>query len=233
MQHRLKRFVTLVVVVGVGCVMAPGTVEAGKKRKPKPPKIATGPMDDGKLDPFWFGEGLEFREADEIDYLWVKEGFSFDGRLLHFAAWPEPRFQGDDAEDRDEADHELAESMSADLAETFAGVFAAELADRNVTTSLTEGEILVEGRIVDCSTGSSATKVLVGFGAGSGNTTIDLRFTDAASGELLVGLHHRVVSGTSWSTTDSKFSKWIEKLGKAINKKGVATLYAKGDPTNK
>jgi len=230
---RLKTTVALAVMSVFVCVLNPQSAEAGKKRKPKAPKIATGPMDDGTLDPFWFGEGLEFREADEIDYLWVKDGFSLEGATLHFAAWPEPVFLGDDAEKRDEKDHELAASMAADLAETFAGVFGAELADQHVTTSLTDGDILVEGRIVDCSTGSKAAKVLVGFGAGSGNTTIDLRFKDAASGELLVGMHHRVVSGTTWSTTDSKFTKWVEELAENIKKKGVGTLYAKGDPTNK
>lgn len=78
----------------------------------------------------------------------------------------------------------------------------------------------------------SLAMVLVGFGAGSGYTTIDLEFTDRANGELLATMHHPVVSGTSWSTTEGKFTKWISKPAREINKKGPIELYAKGDPTN-
>jgi hypothetical protein len=122
--------------------------------------------------------------------------------------------------------------MAKDMAQAFADGLGSRLQGK-LTASFTEGEILVSGRIVDCSTGSTAAKVLVGFGAGSGNTTIDVKLTDKESGELLVAIHHRVVSGTTWSTTDSKFIKWIGKLGKMIAKKGIYQLYEKGDPTNK
>ena len=224
----IRRLLILSLILAVGAIWA-GDVEA---KRNKGPKIATGPMDDGKMDPFWFGEGLEFREADEIDYLWVKDDFSANGKTLHFVAWPEPEFLGEKAAERDEDDYRLARQMNSEMARTFSDVLGEELGSK-AQTSLTEGDIKVEGRIVDCSTGSKAAKIVVGFGAGSGGTTVDLKFTDAATGELLVGIHHRVVSGTTWSTTDSKFVKWVEELGENIVKKGLAALYAKGDPTNK
>jgi hypothetical protein len=90
-------------------------------------------------------------------------------------------------------------------------------------------DLRVEGRIVDCSTGAVAAKVLVGFGAGSGSTTVDLRFVDATSGETQLAIHHRAVSGTTWSTTDSKFVKWADELAEEGAKKGFEKLYAKGD----
>jgi curli biogenesis system outer membrane secretion channel CsgG len=71
--------------------------------------------------------------------------------------------------------------------------------------------------------------VLVGFGAGSGSTTVDLRVVDAATGETKLAIHHRAVSGTTWSTTDSKFVKWAEELAEEGAKKGFEKLYAKGD----
>jgi hypothetical protein len=194
--------------------------------------VATGPMDDGKLVPSWFGEGLEFREASEVDYLWVKEGLVLDGRTLHFVEWPDPEFIGEVASKRDDNDHRLARMIGSDMAATFRDAFQRHLGG-TLQTSLSEGDVTVEGRIVDCSTGSTAAKMLVGFGAGSGNTTIDLKLTDAATGELLVGLHHRVVSGTTWSTTDSKFVNWIGDLAEEVAKKGFVTLYAKGKPKNK
>lgn len=215
----------LVALIGLSA-----TVEAG--RKSKAPKIATGPMDDGLLDPFWFGEGLEFREVDDIDYLWVKPGFDLAGTTLHFKAWPEPEFRGKSAAKRDAEDHRTARAIASDMAPTLAETFQRVFAGR-LQTSLTEGSVVVEGRVVDCSAGSATAKALVGFGAGSGNTTIDLKLTDADSGELLAALHNRVVSGTNLSTTDSKFFKWVEKTAERMAEEGLQALYADGDPTNK
>ena len=184
-------------------------------------------LDDGKLEVDWFSPGAVFREADEIGYLWVSPGFSLAGKSLHFVPWPEPEFRGPKAGERDEKDHRLAKMMNGEMHELFRKAFA-EAFGGDLATSLEAGAIRVEGRIVDCSTGSTAAKVLVGFGAGSGNTTIDLRFVDAASGEVLAGLHHRVVSGTTWSTTDSKFLKWVEEMAGRVADEGLEKLYEKG-----
>jgi hypothetical protein len=186
-------------------------------------------LDKGLLVPSWFGAAGQFRESDNIDYLWVKEGFEIDGRTFHFADWPEPDFQGSAARDRDENDWRLARQLNAEMARLFHDALGRAWSGR-ATTSMSGGDVRVEGRIVDCSTGSVAAKALVGFGAGSGNTTIDVKLTDAGTGELLAALHHRVVSGTNWSTTDSKFVKWVEKMGRDVGKKGLQETYRKAKP---
>jgi len=184
-------------------------------------------LDKGKLEVSWFSDDAIFREADEIDYLWVSEGFELDGKLLLFKPWPAPEFLGPKASERDEKDHQLAKMMSSTMHEVFASAFAKAYGDR-IKTSFESGDILVEGRIVDSSTGSTAAKMWVGFGAGAGNTTIDVRFVDAASGKVLAGFHHRVVSGTSWSTTEGKFFNWVDETAESFAKKGFQKLYAKG-----
>jgi hypothetical protein len=194
------------------------------------PVSGAGPtLDKGLLVPAWFGDAGQFRESDNIDYLWVKEGFEIDGRTFHFVEWPEPDFQGPAAQERDENDRRLARQMNAEMARLFHDTLGRAWQGR-ATTSMTGGDVRVEGRIVDCSTGNTAAKVLVGFGAGSGNTTIDLKLTDAATGELLAALHQRVVSGTTWSTTDSKFVKWVEKMGREVGAKGLQELYRRAKP---
>jgi len=45
----------------------------------------------------------------------------------------------------------------------------------------------------------------------------------------VVALHHRVVSGSTLSTTDSKLVDWVDELAEAIGKEGIAALFAKGD----
>jgi len=209
--------------LALGLALSLGVPSAQAKDKPQP-----GMLDDGKLDKSWFGAEVEFREADEIDYFWVKPGFSPEGKTLHFVDWPEPVFLGEGAHKRDTKDMRLAQEMNSGMAEVFEVAFANAFQKR-LETSRSRGEVVVEGRIVDCSTGAVAAKVLVGFGAGSGSTTIDLRLKDSRSGELLAALHHRVVSGTTWSTTDSKFVDWVDEIVAEFAKKGMETLYKKGD----
>jgi len=189
-------------------------------------------LDEGRLEPGWFGAGGDFREADEIDYLWVRQGTSLDGKKLRFAEWPEPVFLGDGAGKRDTKDMRLARQMNSTMGEVFAEGFHNAFGDRLSIVDSGE-DIRVEGRIVDCSTGATAAKMLVGFGAGAGSTTVDLKLVDARSGELLVAIHHRSVSGTSWSTTDSKFVKWVDEMTEEAAKKGFEKLYADGDRVRK
>lgn len=203
--------------------------QAKKQGKSKERVVFTEPLDDGKLDPLWFSEsGVAFVQTDEADYFWAKEGFSFEGKTFHFKPWPEPEFLGEGAEERDENDHRLARQMNAEIERSFADTLSRVFGDK-AQASIEDGDVVVEGRIVDCSTGNTAAKMLVGFGAGSGYTTVDLKFTDKATGELVAAIHHRVVSGTSWSTTDSKFFKWIRKLGEEIVDEDFGGLYEDGD----
>jgi hypothetical protein len=191
------------------------------------PPAGAASFDDGKLEVSWFDSKASFREVDEIDYLWVRDGFDITGKTLVFKPWGDPNFLGPKASERDEKDRRLAKMMNGDMHEVFQSAFSKAYGDK-IKTAGSGGQVRVEGRIVDCSTGSTAAKVLVGFGAGSGNTTIDLRFVDVASGKVMAGLHHRVVSGTTWSTTDGKFFKWVEEMAEEMAKKGMEKLYAKG-----
>jgi hypothetical protein len=193
-----------------------------------PLAAADRPLDEGRLDPAWFGGSPEFRETDEIDYLWVKPGFSLEGKSIRFAPWPEPELIGADAAKRDTKDKRLARQMASTMHEVFAEAFENAYGERVRIVESGE-QIRAEGRIVDCSTGATAAKVLVGFGAGAGNTTFDWKLVDAASGDPLLALHHRSVSGTSWSTTDSKLVDWVDETIEEAAEKGFEKLYAKGD----
>jgi hypothetical protein len=195
-------------------------------------QAAGGAMDGGRLELSYFSPEADFHETDEIDYLWVSPGFSVEGKKLSFVAWPEPQFLGEKAGERDTKDTRLARMMASDMHQVFSDAFAAAFKNR-LTIAEKGGDLRVEGRIVDCSTGSTAAKFIVGFGAGAGSTTFDLRFVDTASGKTVAGLHHRVVSGTSWSTTDSKLVNWVDKFAEEAAKKSLDKIYQKGGRVRK
>ena len=194
---------------------------------PLAPASAGRMLDEGKLDTSWYGDDREFRKADEIDYLWVQPGFSLAGKKVHFAEWMEPQLLGEKAGERDAKDKRLAANLTGDMPEIFAEAFRNGLAG-TVTVVKSGGDVKVVGRIVDCTEGSAAAKFWVGMGAGSGNTTFDMKFIDVKSGELVAAIHHRVVSGSNLSTTDSKFVKWVDEFAERLAKKGLEALYGSG-----
>lgn len=182
-------------------------------------------LDEGLLDPTWFGGLKEFRKTDDIDYLWVTPGFKLDGRTLHVETWDDPVMLAKKKRDPKDA------AKAAELTDLFPGRLRGALAhalDGIATVSRKEGDIVVVGRIVDCNAGSKAAKMLVGFGAGASNATWDLKFVDKKSGEVLLALHHRVISGTEMSVIDDKIIKWLEKFGETL-KEGAVDAWEEGE----
>lgn len=220
----LKKIFVAALAVAVLGVAAPDSAQAKKKKG----GAQSGPLDDGRIESSWFGGEHEWRETEEIDYFWVSQGFDLDGKSFHFVDWEEHQFLGDGADKRDENDHRMARQMTGEMADALARAFGQEFGNR-ASTSTGSGDIKVVGRIVDCSTGSTVAKALVGWGAGSGNTTIDVKFVEKSTGKVVAAMHHRVVSGTNWSTTDSKFFNWMGDAAEEIADKGFQRLYEKGD----
>jgi|GEM_PF-825593 len=218
----------LVLAAALVFVLAAVPAEAKSKKRT---------LDEGSLVIDWFEEDgdLEFRETEEVDYLWVSDAFSekaLESSKLHFPDWPEVEFVGDDADERDNDDRSLARRMNRLMPQYFHDAFDLGW-DGRVECSFDEGDIEVTGRVVDCSTGNNAAKWIVGFGAGAGYVAVDVKMVDTETGELLMALHHRVVSGTNMSSTESKFSKWVGKLSDEIREVGLPEMYEKGERRKK
>jgi hypothetical protein len=169
-------------------------------------------LDEGLLDPAWFGPGVDFRKTDDIDYVWVKQGFTVKGRKLFIDKWPDPVFLG---EERNAKDSSKAMELTELMPTRLRGALSASLAGI-AEVSRDDGDIVVSGRFVDCNAGSKAKKMLWGYGAGKAYATWDIKFSDKATHELLVAIHHRSVSGTAMSDIEDKIAKWLEKFGEAL-----------------
>lgn len=186
-------------------------------------------FDEGSFDPAWFGSGQEFRSAKSVDYLWAASGLAFEGKTLHFETWPKPNFIGENSAKRDPKDRQLAAEIAAELPELLS-IELGNALGAGVKTSLTEGDILVTGRIVDCEKGSKATRFLTPGMAGKGKIRLDLKVTDKASGQLLLALHHKIVSATALSSTWSEVVKWVGQFAAEVQEKGFARMYQEGKP---
>lgn len=186
--------------------------------------IAAGPLDDGLLDPAWFGRAdVAFHKVKNIDYLWVKPGFTVNGHKLAIQDWADPTLLG---KKRDAKDSAKAVDVTEAMPGRLRGALMASLAGI-AEVSRKEGDIAISGRIVDCNAGSKAAKWLVGMGAGSASATWDMKLVDAATGEVVVAIHHRAISGTTMSDIDDKIIKWLEELGEAL-KGDLGKLYDSG-----
>ncbi len=186
-------------------------------------------LDKGTLDPEWFGGAREFRESSSVDYLWVSPGFSVDDHTFHFEPWPVPVFVGPDAGERDEEDLELAREISGEMPAMLELQLGIDLEGR-AGVSLEEGDVLVTGRIVDCTRGNKAVRFLAPTMAGKGLARIEVKFIHKESGELLAGLHTRVTSGTALTNTWNKMVKWVRKFSAEVAEDGFQTMYKTGKP---
>ena len=174
-------------------------------------------LDDGRLDPAWFGPAVEFRTTAVIDYVWVKPGFSVRGKKLRVEKWPDPVFLGPERKGRDAAKaFELVGSMPLRIR----GALRQSLG--GYAEMVTEGgDLILSGRLVD----------YVGKGtmrAHHPQATWDIKITDAASGELLAAIHHRTLM--SISTTEERIDLWLAKFGDAL--KEDLAIAASGEPAS-
>lgn len=184
-------------------------------------------LDDGLLDPAWFGGPLSFRETEHVDYLWVKDGFTVKGKSVYAEPWEDHVFLGDK---RDAKDAAVVETLTVQMPLWIRGALGSSL-EGVATVGKDSGDLVITGRFVDCNAGNMAAKWLVGMGAGSGSATWDMKIVDKATGELVVAIHHRSISGTHLSDVSTKVVKWIAEFADAT--KADFAEYTKGKPRKK
>lgn len=176
-------------------------------------------LDDGRLDPAWFGPAVEFRTTSVIDYVWVKPGFRMKGKTLRLEKWPDPVFMGKERKGRDAARaYELAESMPLRIWSTL------RVSLHGIAQVTSEGgDLVLSGRLV-----GYVGKGTMRASPSPPQATWDIKITDAATGELLVAVHHRTLMG--FSTTEEKIDRWLGKFGDAL--KDDLAIAASGQPAS-
>lgn len=192
---------------------APPAAAPAPKPAPKPMPL----QDDGLLDPAWFGDGVTFVKGEDVDFFWMKPGLDLNGRSIVMKPWDDPVML---RKGRDGKDNAKATALTDSFPGMLRGALSGALSGK-VKVSRTEGDVMLVGRFVDANAGSKAAKWLIGLGAGSETATWDLKLVDAKTGEVLVAIHHRAISGTAMSTIDDKLVKWSDKFGQFMAQKAV------------
>ena len=113
-------------------------------------------LDEGMLDPSWFGGSPEFRATEEIDYLWAAPGLDLKGATIRIAEWEDPKFLG---KDRDAKDKAKAVELTDRWPSWLRGALSAV---PGITTTKEGGDYVLQGRLVDCNAGSKAAKHYAG-----------------------------------------------------------------------
>lgn len=176
------------------------------------PLVASRILDDGRLEEAWFGPHMDFRGMKGIDFFWMKPGFDPGGRTLRMKAWEPPvlLFPGRNDKDRQRATeltYFFPIQLRSDLTRAFSGRMA---------FSSTEGDLTLVGRFVDANAGSDGTRLLLPVGPGTASATWDFKIVDTQTGELLLAVHHRCLSGTAFTGIQDKLEKWSRAFAQSL-----------------
>ena len=168
-------------------------------------------LDEGLLDPKWFSpDPLEFRESGKLDYLWVRPGFTLEGRTVQFVPWTAPHLPAA----RDQKDRETARKLNQGFQPRVVEEFKQTLAGK-ATVVPADGELRVIGRIVDCNAGNPFAYVWP-------NYTFEMKLVDSAD-VLQVAIHTRFVG----KGTKSNIGAWAKAVVNPF-KDGIDNAWRKG-----
>jgi len=173
---------------------------------------AVAVRDDGRLDEAWFGGSAPLKPGKDADFLWVKPGLDPTGHRIRLMTWEPPvlLFPGRNDKDRQKAvelTYSFPLQLRSDLGKALAG---------KATLSSTDGDWVLLGRFVDANAGSDVTRLLFPVGPGTASATWDLKLVDTLTGELLLGVHHRCLSGSAFTGIPDKLEKWSRKFAQGL-----------------
>lgn len=171
-----------------------------------PALLAAQALDGGLLDPAWFGPAVPFKSLPHQGFEWVKPGLVLRGRTLRIQAWAAPAWLGrprgrDDRAFVEDRKGEFLETLAQGLRQGLGGI---------ARVSPTEGDVLVEGRVVD-----AAAEAPDAMFSGVASLTLDLKLVDAVSGELLAAFH-QTLAGDGEREVMARYAPWCAGLGRRL-----------------
>jgi hypothetical protein len=163
-------------------------------------------LDEGRLDPAWFGPGVVFQPSKALGFQWLKPGLDLRHRSLRLRAWEPAAWVLGPRTGRDQAflgrvAPGLPEELERGLKRGLKGA---------LPVSATAGDVVLVGRVADA------------LGADDDYMSIrpmtlsfDLKLIDGDTGEVLAAFHdtHTAPNADVFSL---QFRRWSEALGRAL-----------------
>lgn len=177
-------------------------------------------LDEGRLDPSWFGAGAVFQPSKELGFQWLKPGLDLRARTIRLKAWePAAWLLGKRAMKDQSFLSRLEGSLPANLEQKLRrGLKGA------MTVSPSQGDVVLVGRVVDA-VGESDDYMAMG----SVVLSFDLKLVDGDTGELL-GAFHDTLTGPNPDTITFLFGRWSESLGRLLAASAAPPVAAKPAP---
>lgn len=168
-------------------------------------------LDEGRLDPAWFGPGAAFRPSKTLGFQWLKPGLELRNRTLRLEAWDAPAWLLGPRAPKDLAffkrmENQLAPALDQNLRKGLKGALSVAAG----------GDVRILGRVVDA-VGRDDDYMAMS----SVSLSFDLKVVDGDTGELL-GAFHDTLQGPDPEAVALRFRRWCEELGKTLAKAATA-----------
>ncbi|MFN7956795.1 MAG: hypothetical protein U0P46_00475 [Holophagaceae bacterium] len=163
-------------------------------------------LDDGRLDPSWFGAGVVFKPSKALGFQWLRPGLDLRHRSLRLGAWePAAWVQGPRAGKDRAFLARVAPGLPADLERGLRRGLKGSL-----PVSATLGDVVLVGRVADA-LGSDDDYMSVRPMA----LSFDLKLVDGDSGEVLAAFHD-TITGPNTDAISYHFGRWCEAMGRLL-----------------
>lgn len=174
------------------------------------------PLDEGRLDPAWFGPAAAFQPSKALGFQWLKPGLDLRKRSLQLRAWEAPAWLLGRREMKDQVFLErveggLPKGLDRGLRRGLKGSLPMAAA----------GDVHLVARVADAV--GQADDYMA---AGRVKLSFDLKLVDGDTGELL-GAFHDTLEGPGPEFIPSGFEQWSERLGRLLATTAAAPAPAK------
>ena len=142
-------------------------------------------LDDGRLDPAWFGPEVKLAPALSLDYAWIRPGFSLKGKRLQMAPWT----YGTLLDPKTDARDQISSGYFTARMPNVLGQYFRSLWGEGVDVGAEPGDYKLVGRVVDTSIQSMGGRFWMGLLAAQ-SFTWDLKILDG-EGRVVAAAHHR------------------------------------------
>ncbi|MBI1754246.1 MAG: hypothetical protein HY014_15290 [Acidobacteria bacterium] len=174
-------------------------------------------LDEGRLDPAWFGPAAVFQPSKELGFQWIKPGLDLQKRSLRLKAWePAAWLQGKRGTQDQLFLLRVERSLQPDLDKRLRRGLKGAL-----PVSAAEGDVALVGRVVDAVGAVEDSMV-----PGSMALSFDVKLVDGDTGDLL-GAFHTTLSGPGTEAVLAQYWRWCEDLGRLLAKQAQASATVK------